>query len=104
MSRSEDERLEEVDAVLGRAEVHDRLARGHERQLPPLEAVPGMVGVAVVGAEEQLEHALGVDALARAEGADGREGRRHEDAAEVEEHCLHGWHAWSLTSLSADYQ
>ena len=52
-----------------------------------------MVGVAVVGAEEQLEHALGVDALARAEGADGREGRRHEDAAEVEEHCLHGWHA-----------
>ena len=68
MSRA-GQRFEEVDAVLGRAEVHDRLARGHGDS-SPLEAVPGMVGVAVVGAEEQREHTLGVDALAHAEGAE----------------------------------
>ena len=78
--------------MLGLAESHDGLARVGERQLAALEAVPRVVGVGVVGAEDQVEHALGADALLRAEGADGGEGRVHEDAAEVEENRVHGWH------------
>ncbi len=86
------EGLEEIDAVLGRPDLHDRLARIGERQLPTLEAVPRMIGIVVVGAEDDLDGAFGGDPSAGTEGADRPERRIHEHTPEIEEHGVDGWH------------
>ena len=84
-ARQGSERFEDVDAMIRRAELLDGAPRVLERHLAALEPVPGMIGVAVVGAEDQLEDAVGADPLLRAEGAHRGEGRVEEDSTEVEE-------------------
>ena len=82
-AREDRERVEREPGL--RRERHDRLARVEQRDLAALEAVPGVVGVAVVGAEHEAEHAFGRRAeLGRGLG-EHRERRRRVDAAEVEQ-------------------
>ena len=59
--------------------------RVDERDLTPLELVPRVVGVGVVGAEHDLHHARGVDVLRARVRVRGGERRRGEDAAVVPE-------------------
>src|SRR5690606_39248717 len=59
-----------------------------EAELAPLDPVPGVVGVLVVGAEDHREGHRGVEPELHAGGVEGIEGRAREDAPEVEHHGI----------------
>ena len=61
---------------------------GHHVDLPPLQAVKGVIGVLVVLPEDQVENLLRWDAGGLADPPDGLERRRDHHAAEVEHHGL----------------
>ena len=90
----------ELDA-LPCSEFDDALSRFDERNLSALEAMPGMVGVPVVGAEHDLSELARARSELGSQRIDGVEGRIREYATEVEQHCIDRTpHADSTSPLS----